>query len=60
MKLLRRKKMKLFKISFTFETDDTWVNGDLKDMMTVTLNDLSHPGFGIASKLDVTEIEGEE
>lgn len=52
--------MKLFKISFIFQTDDTWVNGDLKDMMTVTLNDLSHLGFGIASELDVTEIEGEE
>lgn len=52
--------MKLFKISFDFETDDTWVNGDLKDMMMVALNDLSHPGFGIMGELDVTEIEVED
>lgn len=52
--------MKKFKISFNLETDDTWVNGDEKDMIEVVLEPVyGSEGFS-ASELSVEEIEVEE
>ncbi|WP_158309970.1 hypothetical protein [Peptoniphilus rhinitidis] len=52
--------MKQFKITFNLKTDDTWVNGDVKDMIEVVLNPVyDSEGFS-ASDLSVVEIEVEE
>lgn len=52
--------MKEFRISFNLKTDDTWVNGDVKDMIEVVLEPVyGSEGFS-ASDLNVKEIKVEE
>lgn len=52
--------MKKFKISFNLETDDTWVNGDVKDMIEVVLDPVYYSEAFSASELSVEEIEVKE
>lgn len=52
--------MKQFQITFKIETDDTWVNGDVKDMIEVVLDPVYYSEAFSASKLSVKEIEVEE
>ena len=52
--------MKRFKISFAFETDDTWLNGDVKDMIEVVLDPIYHLGDASVGEINVEEIEVEE
>lgn len=52
--------MKLFKVSFNFEADDTWVSEDIKDMIEVVLDPVYYSEAFSASELNVEEIEEEE
>lgn len=52
--------MKKFKISFNLQTDDTWVNGDVKDMIEVVLDPVYYSEGFSASELSVEDIEVEE
>ena len=52
--------MKEFRISFKLKTDDTWVNGDVKDMIKVVLDPVYYSeGFSV-SELSVEEMEAKE
>ncbi len=52
--------MKLFKISFLFETYDDWKVKDLEEMMDTLLDPISHLGDSSKSNLRVEEIVVEE
>lgn len=52
--------MKQFQIAFKIETDDTWVNGDVKDMIEAVLDPVYYSEAFSASELSVEEMEVEE
>lgn len=52
--------MKQFQITFKIETDDTWVNEDVKDMIEVVLDPVYYSEAFSASELSVEEMEVEE
>ena len=52
--------MKQFQITFKIETDDTWVNGDVKDMIEAVLDPVYHLGDVSVGEINVEEVEVEE
>lgn len=52
--------MKKFKISFTFEADDNWLSGDVKEMIEKVTDPIYHLGDASIGEINVEEIELEE
>ena len=52
--------MKQFQLTLKIETDDSWVNGDVKDMLEVILDPIYHLGDASVGEMNVEEIEVEE
>lgn len=52
--------MKQFQLTLKIETDDSWVNGDVKDMLEVILDPIYHLGDINTGEMNVEEIEVEE
>ena len=52
--------MKQFQLTLKIETDDSWVNGDVKDMLEVILDPIYHLGDASVGEINVEEIEVEE
>lgn len=52
--------MKEFKIFLKIETNDSWVNGDVKDMFEVILEPIYHLGDTSVGEINVEEIEVKE
>ena len=51
--------MKQFQLTLKIETDDSWVNGDVKDMLEVILDPIYHLGDARIGEINVEEIEVE-
>lgn len=52
--------MKIFKISFNFEADDTWSKADVKGMVDTVMYPIYHLSDVSIGELNIEEIEVEE
>lgn len=49
--------MKQFKITFNFQTDDNWVNGDVKEMIEKVIDPIYHLGDTSVGEISIEETE---
>ena len=52
--------MKKFKIYFTFEADDNWLNGEVKDVVETVIDPIYHLGDVSVGEINVEEVEVKE